>query len=989
MKTKLHIFFITLAALSFNVQTVLAQIISTTAINFSATNKDSTRLALMDKYSTTYYGVVVDSATKDPIQSAVVYLVGTAPNWGKDLISRSVVTDKKGRFEILVSGDSKLEVSCLGYKLYTRRVSPPSGSGFIYRSNNGIIEKPSVDLGKISLAPDLYNVDEAVVKARIQMFEQKGDTTRIFPKLVKTMEGDALIEVLKQIPGFKIEEDGTIYENGRKIERTYINNTLLFGKDPRIAFLKLSAESALAIDTYEEKVDEAEAALTNRNEDTRRVANITTTRKIDSYTTMEWLAESGLDHDKDIDGSRNIRYGLAGDIGFYKVGKNLSIQASHSNLVAKRFTSGDNVFFKGGNPQETKITISGFTDIGDSVYNEKVKRNLYKQKGYLNGRYYYNNQRHSNMSGSKSTYFPSVNFDSQIIETANSIKSKSQSHDGSITYAKTGTFPISISLNPTFAKNEYFSESQNTTITDGKLLSKTSQINKTIAKPINLSGNIFASKSIYHEAEFNPNDTLLLSPSIPTLRIGFSGSFRYANNDNDQVRDYELTDKDGTNLTTLSVDADNPSIETNVETTLSYSKYKTFKDKDKSGYNKRETLDIGIGLKYSYDKDKNYSIAINQATGEVDEAYSGDYVRNNTKTALSFNFRRTWKSGLLLQSAVSYSNTEVKSDETIPNKVFISKNFDAVNYSLSLRYNMLALDIDSENSIPFANQLSNILSNENPMSLSAGNPNLESGRIYKANLSFSNRSYEKTRKVNIQTGLSYQLYTDPITMIRRYFGESTILSEYGGYEVAAGATLNTPMNVGNYYQLSGNLKVSYLLQKINTTFGCSVSSSYRNPLSSVDNELIRNESSNANVEFTIISTPTRKIRVNLTNRTTFSWQENEKYSDRSRTNNLNASVRFDFLTRFTFTPTFVNTYQKAYTTGQTLERNALNLSLGARMLKKRNGLLSINVYNLFNDNSGYNLNSTDQYISESWNQLFARFYSISFQYKFNSLDHKK
>ena len=144
--------------------------------------------------------------------------------------------------------------------------------------------KSEVALGRIFLAPDLYNADEVVVRARINMYKQNGDTTRVFPKLAKTMEGDALIEVLRQIPGFRVEDDGSIYENGRRIERTYVNNTLLFGQDPKTAFMKLTAQSALAIDTYEEEVEETEAALENRpkEERTRRVANVTTTRKIDS-----------------------------------------------------------------------------------------------------------------------------------------------------------------------------------------------------------------------------------------------------------------------------------------------------------------------------------------------------------------------------------------------------------------------------------------------------------------------------------------------------------------------------------------------------------------------------------------------------------------------------------------------------------------------------------------------------------------------------------
>jgi hypothetical protein len=226
-------------------------------------------------------------------------------------------------------------------------------------------------------------------------------------------------------------------------------------------------------------------------------------------------------------------------------------------------------------------------------------------------------------------------------------------------------------------------------------------------------------------------------------------------------------------------------------------------------------------------------------------------------------------------------------------------------------------------------------------------------------------------------------------MNRRYFSETTILPEYENYEAVAGARLYIPMNVGSHYSLKSNVSFSYLNQPSNTTINLAINGSWSNPLASIDNRILRNKNTNANVMLSINSTPSTKLRINIDNTTSFAWQHNDVFKDRSHNNFFQTKVRYDFLNRMTMTTTYKNDYQKSHTTGMLISRNSMDISLGARIFRKRNGTLSANVYNLFNDKPGYSLNITDQYIAERWEQLFTRFYTISFQYKFNSIDHKK
>ncbi len=963
---------------------MLLIIIPLTALSQNKANFESA-------FSTIYSGIVVDSATRKPIQSAVVYLMGIEND---NLITRSTVTDKKGKFEIKVTGPSKLEISCLGYKLYSQRVHTKVITVLHKIDKFGQykdeIHGNKTDLGVIRLAPDPYKMDEVVVKSRKQMFEQRGDTTRIFPRLARTMEGDALIEVIKMIPGFKVTNDGTIYEDGKVIERTYVNNELLFGNDPRTAFLKLTATSALAIDTYDEEVDEAERSLTNRKERKRRVANIKTAEELKRYTILEFLAEGGLDHNKDTDGERHKRFGLKGSWSQYQVGRKLELSASTNNTVLVSDFSGINI--NPGNPKETNFKFEVEKALGDSVYSSLTKRKMYRPDSkQIRGFYNFSDKRITNESVSKSSYFPSNYFNSQLIEDKISTESKTQTHHAYIEYrnsvrAYTNGVSYTFKLQPRFSQVESFSFRNSQTTTDGRETSAIRNDNISESDRLSLKGEIYASKNILGNwlSRLKANNKKYVRASSS---ISVDGKFYYVNNNGNTLRNYELKDDVGTNLTNLTIDSDAPAFDCNLSIIPSLSLQGNLDSKTL----KNDMIDLKLSANGRYYKYKSHRLAINQATGLVDNAYSREVIENIKTFGITPMLTKSWiNSDYSFTLFARLELTQVQNDRHIPQDLFQSKTFGTIAYDFSIRRgNNLNINFQLNTKIPTVDQLSSILDNNDPMNLSSGNPNLSISKEYSVSLSLNNRSRTKTRKININGSISGTITTDPITMNRRYFSETTILPEYENYEAAAGARLYIPINVGSHNSFNGNVSLSYFNQPSNTTINLGLNGSWSNPLASINDKLLRNKNTNASIMLSVTSTLSTKLRINIDNTTSFAWQNNDVFNDRSRNNYLQAKVRYDFLNRMTMTTTYKNDFQKSYTSGMLIRRNSLDISLGARIFRKRNGTLSVNVYNLFNDKSGYSLNITDQYIAERWEQIFSRFYSISFQYKFNSIDHKK
>lgn len=78
-------------------------------------------------------------------------------------------------------------------------------------------------------------IREATVTASASLRRMLGDTTVFNAAAVKAMEGDKVIAILEQLPGFDLS-GGTIRYRGKKIARTYVNGVQIFGDNAKTAF---------------------------------------------------------------------------------------------------------------------------------------------------------------------------------------------------------------------------------------------------------------------------------------------------------------------------------------------------------------------------------------------------------------------------------------------------------------------------------------------------------------------------------------------------------------------------------------------------------------------------------------------------------------------------------------------------------------------------------------------------------------------------------
>ncbi|MEF8940027.1 MAG: outer membrane beta-barrel protein [Salinivenus sp.] len=171
-----------------------------------------------------------------PVSPANVQLVAAADS--SFVSGTTTAEDGTFTFENVAPGTYLVQVSMLGYADHR--------SGGITVS-----EGQSTDLGEITLDKKTTQMEEATVKARQPVVEQKGDRLIVHVGDRPTLAGETVLEVLKQAPGVIVDEQsGTVSMMGKEGVRVMIDGRQSHvPEDNLVQFLKgLSAENIESVE---------------------------------------------------------------------------------------------------------------------------------------------------------------------------------------------------------------------------------------------------------------------------------------------------------------------------------------------------------------------------------------------------------------------------------------------------------------------------------------------------------------------------------------------------------------------------------------------------------------------------------------------------------------------------------------------------------------------------------------------------------------------
>jgi hypothetical protein len=264
-------------------------------------------------------GIVVDSASA-PLEWASILLF----NPQDSSMIAFAYSDAKGKFKVnnLKERDYILKIGFLGLTSYEDTL-------YINSDRN---------LGLIKLVPYSAELGEVQVTAtRIPILIKK-DTTEYDAASFRVRPNASVEELLKQLPGVEVEQDGTIKAQGEEVKNVLVDGRRFFGNDPKLATKNLPADAVEKVQVYDRKSETSEFTGIDDGE---REKTINLLLKPDRKKGAFGYASGAY-------GGPDNRYDGKLSLNRFSDSRQVAILASGNNINQQGFSFQDYMQFSGG-----------------------------------------------------------------------------------------------------------------------------------------------------------------------------------------------------------------------------------------------------------------------------------------------------------------------------------------------------------------------------------------------------------------------------------------------------------------------------------------------------------------------------------------------------------------------------------------------------------------------------------------------------------------
>ncbi|KAF2333400.1 outer membrane beta-barrel protein [Flavobacterium nitrogenifigens] len=284
-------------------------------------------------------GTVVDINSQLPLELATVYFTAVKDS----TIIEYATTDKNGNFIINTKKYDKpvfLKVNYTGYQTY-------------FEEQKALTE--SKDFGKLYLLENANVLNEVVIKSEAPPITIKKDTLEFNAGSYKVRPDGNVETLLKQLPGFDVDNTGKITVNGREVNQVLVNGKAFFDKDGAIAIKNLPADIIKKVQVSDFKTKKEELAKQESTSDYSSI-NITIDEKKNKGYFGKVLGGYGSDE----------RYESSLMMNFFKNKQKISVLASSNNINSTGFSM-DEVFDNMGGGRNSKGGSQGASSGGKGI----------------------------------------------------------------------------------------------------------------------------------------------------------------------------------------------------------------------------------------------------------------------------------------------------------------------------------------------------------------------------------------------------------------------------------------------------------------------------------------------------------------------------------------------------------------------------------------------------------------------------------------------
>lgn len=697
-------------------------------------------------------GTVLDINTQLPVELATVYFTTVKDSTVIDYAT----TDKNGFFRLNTKKLDKpvfLKINYLGYQTYTEE-------------QNGLLE--SKDFGKLYLLESVNTLNEVVVKSEAPPIRMKQDTLEYNAGSYK-VRPDANVEtLLKQLPGFDVDDAGKITVNGREVNQLLVNGKPFFDRDGAIALKNLPAEIIQKVQVSDFKTKKEELSKQESTSDYSSI-NLTIDEKKNKGYFGKILGGYGSDD----------RYESSLIMNFFNNKQKISILGASNNINSTGFAQ-DEVFdsMGGGRTVRGGKNSGGGKGITQSNLLGVNYSDDWTEKLMASGSYNFSNTINNNESNSNElSILPSGN----NYTVANS-KTRNESTGNK------ANFELEYKINP--STRLVITPNVGQTRSNGKSdsWSKTTE-DDAEGQPLNNS----EAESYKETTATNFANTINFNKAFEKKARNMS--FVFSNNNT-------KNDSDGFNDSNTFFTLEP---EKNVDR---YQKTNGRNVSDSYSLDLEYTEPITDSLRVRFGSDLDWQSSSNdQKTYDVDRDTEEIIGLNSSLTTYTTSAQNSVapKVGITLRKSNYTLNLDSKTSIVnfdnyslyMGNETQLNKKYVLPFASAQLRYKFsksknLTFKYDYSNAIPSANYLMPVANLNNPLNSIVGNPNLD--LIEKNSMNFNFRNFDFRSRSGYAFSLKGDYFNNDIvsTSVFDTNGKrtTTYVNISGNYSLSAGANWN-------------------------------------------------------------------------------------------------------------------------------------------------------------------------------------------------------
>jgi len=187
-------------------------------------------------------GVIIDTAANAKLANTSVSVLQAKDS----ILVKFARAGADGSFTINNLGKGKfiLLVTYPGYADYVERFSLDSAH-------------TTHAFGKLSMILKSKLLADVIIKGTRAAIKIKGDTTEFDPRAFKIQPNAKVEDLLKQLPGITVDQDGKITAQGQTVNKVLVDGEEFFGDDPTLVTKNIRADMVDKVQLYDKKSDQA------------------------------------------------------------------------------------------------------------------------------------------------------------------------------------------------------------------------------------------------------------------------------------------------------------------------------------------------------------------------------------------------------------------------------------------------------------------------------------------------------------------------------------------------------------------------------------------------------------------------------------------------------------------------------------------------------------------------------------------------------------